>query len=108
MNDTDTDTGHGHDAPTEPRTDMYFTFGQDHMTNFPLPRGGRIADYWVRVNLPKYALNHRELFIMLFTSYHCPSRMQFAMQYSEDSFEPEFFPNGELCLITEGGIQRNE
>ena len=40
------------------RTRMHFTFGQSHMTNYPLPSGGRIADYWVTVDLPKGRKDH--------------------------------------------------
>jgi hypothetical protein len=29
------------------KTTHIFTFGQNHMTNYPLPNGGRLADYWV-------------------------------------------------------------
>lgn len=61
------------------RTKSIFTFGQSHMTNFPMPHGGRIADY-------------------------CPRPNQFVMEYDESRFNEEYFPGGELCRITEEGI----
>jgi len=86
----------------------HFTFGQNHMTNFPLPRGGRIADYWVTVELPDdYEPYHpRQMFIGHFTNHYCPSPMQFAMEYEEGTLDESFFPGGELCRITENGIQK--
>ena len=83
------------------REDRYFTFGQDHMTNYPLPRGGRICDYWVRVNLPRGSGSHRQMFVERFTKYHCPHQSQWAFEYTEGEFKPEFFPRGELCVVTE-------
>jgi len=84
---------------------VYFTFGQDHMTSYPLSNGGKIADYWVTVSLMPGNWKHREVFVEYFTSYHCPRPMQFAMEYSEKTFKPDYFPGGELCVITENGIQ---
>jgi hypothetical protein len=87
------------------RTKSIFTFGQSHMTNFPLPNGGRIADYWVTVDLPEsMAGEHRTVFIEQFTSHYCPRPNQFAMEYDESRFNEEYFPGGELCRITEEGI----
>ncbi len=88
------------------RTQSHFTFGQSHMTNYPLPRGGRIADYWVTVDLPEsMAGEHRDVFIREFTSHHCPRPNQFAMEYDTARLQPDYFPGGQLCLITEDGIQ---
>ena len=88
------------------RTRSIFTFGQSHMTNFPLPHGGRIADYWVTVDLPEsMAGQHRDVFIREFTERHCPRPNQFAMEYDESRFESAYFPGGQLCFITEKGIQ---
>lgn len=84
---------------------MHFTFGQSHMTNYPLPSGGRIADYWVTVDLPKGRKDHRNVFIENFTSAHCPWPLQFAMEYTQSRFNPEYFPGGELCVIDENGIR---
>ncbi len=87
------------------RTRSHFTFGQDHMSNYPLPGGGRLADYWVTVELPNGSeLSHRDVFIDRFTKYHCPRPMQFAMEYDDARFKPDYFPGGQLCLITENGI----
>ena len=84
----------------------YFTFGQGHMTNFPLPHGGRIAYYWVRVDLyEKCPMTHREIFISQFTTYYCPCPMQWAMEYDEEPSEA-YFPKGELCVVTIDGVQR--
>lgn len=75
----------------------YFTFGQAHMTNYPLPNGGRLTDYWVEVELPSdYGESHREVFIREFTSVYCPRPEQFSMEYTKESFEPDYFPDG--CL----------
>lgn len=88
------------------RTRSIFTFGQSHMTNFPLPNGGRIADYWVTVELSEeMAGEHRSVFIREFTERHCPRPNQFAMEYDESRFNPEYFLGGQLCLITENGVQ---
>lgn len=75
----------------------YFTFGQEHMAAVSFPRGGRLADYWVTVEAEN---NHREHFIKRFTEPYCPRPMQFAMEYTADSFKPEYFPGGELARIT--------
>jgi len=84
----------------------HFTFGQAHMTNYPLPRGGSIADYWVTVSLPDDSdLTHRDVFIQHFTTHHCPRPMQFAMEYEDHRLNPDYFPGGQLCVITENGIQ---
>lgn len=89
------------------RTKSVFTFGQNHMTNYPLHLGGRIADYWVTVDLPaSMAGQHREWFIKHFTNHHCPRPNQFAMEYDEPRFNPEYFPGGELCVIDENGIRQ--
>jgi hypothetical protein len=79
------------------RTTHCFTFGQSHMASYALPNGGRLADYWVAVEASD---DHRARFIEQFTVPYCPRPMQFAMEYSEDNFSPEYFPGGELLRIT--------
>lgn len=87
------------------RTRSHFTFGSSHMTNFPLPRGGTIADYWVTVELPEeMAGMHRDVFIEHFTTHYCPRPNQFSMEYDDGRFNAAYFPGGQLCLITERGI----
>lgn len=94
---------------SEKRAAAYFTFGQDHMTNYPLPGPGRLADFWVTVDLPEQMQGHaRSIFIREFTERYCPRANQFAFQYEECTFKPEYFPGGELCRITEGGLQKEE
>jgi hypothetical protein len=84
----------------------YFTFGQTHMTNFHLPAAGRLADFWVAVDLPEgHPVSHREVFIRHFADHHLPRPQQWAFEYDENSLKPEFFPGGELCLITQNGVQ---
>ena len=85
-------------------TSHYFTFGSRHMTNFPLPNGGIIADYWIRVDLPKDSTAHRAMFIEHFTARHCPTKDQFSFEYTMENFQPGFFPGGELAVITEDGL----
>lgn len=88
------------------KTRSHFTFGQSHMTNYPLPRGGRIADYWVTVELPEELAGlHRDYFIRYFTEVHCPQRNQFAMEYDDSTLRSEYFPGGQLCVIDEFGIR---
>lgn len=74
----------------------YFTFGQSHMANVALPNGGKLADYWVAVEAEA---DHRKHFIEQFTEPLCPRPMQFAMEYTDDNFKPEFFPGGEIARI---------
>ena len=89
------------------RTRSYFTFGHSHMTNYPLPYGGTIADYWVTVELPEeMAGEHRDVFIREFTERHCPRPNQFAFEYDDSRLDSKYFPGGQLCLITEEGIQK--
>lgn len=84
----------------------HFTFGQAHMTSFPLPEGGRLADYWVSVTLPTTTEeSHRAVFIREFMEKYCPNPAQFAFEYDDDKFERKWFPNGQLCLITSNGIE---
>lgn len=83
----------------------YFTFGQSHMTNHPLPLGSRrLADCWVEVLLPNNRSDHRELFIELFTSRYCPTPDQFAFEYDASEFDPDYFPGGRIARITEHGL----
>lgn len=77
-------------------TDRYFTFGQSHTANIILPRGGRLADYWVTVVAEK---DHRKLLIDKFTSVFCPSPHQFAFEYNITNFLPEYCSKGELERI---------
>lgn len=88
------------------RVSHYFTFGQVHMANYTLPKAGRLADFWVEVNLPlNHEVHHREIFIRDFTTHYCPRPSQFAFEYEEGTLKKEHFPGGQLCLITEEGIQ---
>lgn len=83
----------------------YFTFGQTHMTNFPLPRGGRLADYYVKVTLRKdWDETHRHVFMREFTSQFCPEPIQFAFEYDEGTLKMDCFPKGQLCEITDSEI----
>lgn len=83
----------------------HFTFGSGHMSNFPLPKGGLLTDYWVTVELPEgLDKSHREMFVEHFTSRYCPRPMQFAMEYEDNDLNPMFFPGGQLCTITSVGI----
>jgi len=96
----------------EPQPDAYethyFTFGQNHMTNYPFPRPGRLADYIVKVTLPQNSpFDHRTIFIDKFMHYHCPSNSQFSMEYTAEGFRPEHFPAGILCELDEHGIINN-
>jgi hypothetical protein len=82
--------------------DHFFTFGQVHVCDIPLPRGGRLADYYVRVSIPKVLkeeYDHRTLFIDLFTRVHCPDHIQFAFEYTPDTFETRYYPKGVLFWI---------
>lgn len=82
----------------------FFTFGQTHMTNYPLSRGGQIKDYWVEVEQPcDDTMSHRELFMATFGEHHLPHPNQWGFEYTEADFKPEFFPRGRLCLITDDG-----
>lgn len=67
------------------------------MSSYALPRGGRLADYWVAVEASE---GHREHFIEHFMSCYCPRLTQFAMEYDEGDLITEYFPGGELCRIT--------
>ncbi len=90
-------------TPERGLTRHYFTFGTNHMTNFPLPHGGRLADYWVTVEAEE---DHRKIFMDQFTEHYCPRRVQFSMEYDDDDFNREYFPNGELCVVRSTGIVR--
>ncbi len=79
-------------------TTHFFTFGQNHMSSYPLPTGGgRLADYWVAVESSEN--NHREIFIDKFTSRYCPSPAQFSSEYTHETFKGSYFPGGELLRI---------
>jgi hypothetical protein len=82
----------------------HFTFGQSHMTNFPLPNGGKLADYWVTVDLPDGEADHRNVFVEMFSSYHCPTAMQFATDYPDGDLKEEYFPGGQLCVVTRTSV----
>lgn len=83
----------------------YFTFGQVHTATVNLPLGGRLADYWVTVDLPdSMGEQHREHFVEHFTKPYCPTPNQFAFEYVKEDFIPGYFPKGELCIITEQGF----
>ena len=92
----------------EPRFVHFFTFGQTHTTTNDLPRGGRLADYWVTVSLPEHLKNlHRLVFVDEFTSKYCPHPLQFAFEYDDhlNPLDPEYYPKGELCVIDENGVR---
>lgn len=80
------------------KTKHYFTFGQVHTANFPLPKGGRLADYYVVVTATE---NHRERFIEQFTKLYCPSPDQFAYEYRtiDAQVMAGYLPGGELASI---------
>ena len=85
-----------------------FTFGTSHMSSYPLPLGGgRLADYWVEVSLPKdYDIPHRLIFIEHFANRYLPDPMQWAFEYLEQEHKPQYFPGGCLCRITQDGIEK--
>lgn len=84
----------------------HFTFGQDHVTTLELPRGGRLADYWVTVELPdKWHELPRDFFVREFTSRYCPRPSQFAFEYRDGELRRGYFPMGQLCVVTEEGVQ---
>ena len=78
-------------------TTRYFTFGQDHTSHFPLPRGGKLGDYWVAVESDED--DHRELFIDQFASKQCPRPEQFGFEYREGSLGKHLYLRGELLRI---------
>jgi hypothetical protein len=86
--------------------DTYFTFGSSHTISAILPRGGTLADYWVRVSLPEdYPISPRRVFVEKFTEIYCPNSAQFAFEYyGGEKLDKSYFRKGELCLITEDGI----
>lgn len=74
----------------------YFTFGQSHRDN----NGSPLADYWVAVELPDNStLYHCEVFIERFAQIHLPSPTQWAFEYTESQFRPEYFKGGEIERI---------
>jgi hypothetical protein len=77
------------------------------MSSYPHKAGGRLADYFVTVDLPEgFELTHREVFMRDFTSRYCPRDSQFAFEYDQARpLDSSYFPRGELCRITEEGIQ---
>ena len=84
---------------TENRIKHYFTFGQVHTTTHK-NCVGRLADYWVEVDeYVKDRQSHRKTFMKFFASVFCPRPEQFAFEYTEKFFEPEYYPNGCLCRI---------
>lgn len=80
---------------------IIFTFGQTHMTNYPLPCAGRLSDFYVEV-LEDDPIIARKLFIDNFTSLYCPRPMQFATSYALEDFAADYF-KGRLCTITAEG-----
>lgn len=75
---------------------FFFTFGSNHYTSEGIP----MRDFWVTVHAPGYD-KARELFIDRFSSVYMDAPDKWSFQYSEKSFSPEYFPNGEYCLIEE-------
>ena len=87
-------------------TIRYFTFGHVHTADFPLPGPGKLCDYYVTVDLPEeHPESHRAVFIKFFTAPFCPSPIQFGFEYYGKNELHEEFYLGELCRITEEGIQ---
>lgn len=86
-------------------TTHYFTFGQVHWSSFDLPRGGRLADYWVAVVAET---DHRGIFMERFTSLYCPTPRQFAMEYTDANFKPEYYERGELVRFDAAGLTVQE
>jgi hypothetical protein len=91
---------------TSQETVHVFTFGLDHTTTFPLPRGGVLADYWVEVRVQDSDVSPRSIFVDNFTRLYCPRDEQFAFEYKlpSEHFQHTFFPKGCLAVITIDGL----
>jgi hypothetical protein len=73
---------------------FYFTFGQMHHNK----DGCAMKDYWVRVIAPNtekaYQVFEREFLIP-----EMEKKTAWSNQYTEERFNPEFYPKGEFTLI---------
>ena len=75
-------------------TTYYFTFTHTQYT----VDGLRMKDHWVRVEAKSFS-DARRHFVLHFSSLRMPTPMSFAMQYDKDSFQPKYYPAGELMYI---------
>lgn len=86
--------------------DHHFTFGQAHHARYFLHSGMRLADYWVTVRMEKDSgETHRDLFVRNFTKPYCPRPSQYALEYDDASLQPQYYPAGQLCVVTSKGIR---
>ena len=69
----------------------YFTFGQVHTTR----QGKPLRNYWVRVVASDSSIA-RCIFITLFCIPNLEDVRKWSHQYDEESFNSEYFPEGEL------------
>lgn len=72
----------------------YFTFGYNHRDK----AGNVMRDWWVRVKAtgPEWA---RDKFIDQFTTKYMDNPARWSMQYDDNTFDPSWFPKGELLVI---------
>jgi hypothetical protein len=86
--------------PFETETDVhYFTFGVGMVSTHP-DVAGLLGDYWVEVHLSVGSeLDHRTIFIDQFTRLYMSRPDQFAFEYDNCSWKPEYFPKGCLCVL---------
>jgi hypothetical protein len=68
---------------------FYFTFGQVHHT----VDGHPMRDYYVHVIADDY-MTARQLFIEQFSSVEMDRPDRWSFQYTDDDFNPGFFPGG--------------
>ena len=66
---------------------FYATFGQNHTT----PEGLRLKDYWVEILADSEDSAHNKMYDEYGSNW--------SMLYSEDDFDPEWYPNGKLKEI---------
>lgn len=76
------------------RKNYYFTFGSKHVTNNEV----KMQHYWVRVIAHNFEMA-RHIFIHEFTFKQMPNPNNFAFQYEEENFKPEFCVLGEYKVI---------
>ena len=76
----------------------YFTFGSRHKTH----DGKYMANCWVRV-IAKDFWTARQIFVEKFESKNLtrlnPDYAAFSSQYTDENFEPEYFPEGEYLVV---------
>ena len=73
---------------------FYFTFGTRHFTT----DGINMGTYWVTVVSENYH-NARQIFVNQFTSQRMEREDLFDRQYTDQDFDPNFFPGGEFERI---------